>query len=63
MSEPLEPRDVPELDRVVEWFDSLKEKDPIWARAVGMYATYGIRPGELWTLDTSRLNRPPAKVF
>lgn len=21
-----------------------------------MYATYGIRPGELWTLDTSRLN-------
>jgi hypothetical protein len=48
---------------VVEWFDSLKEKDPIWARAFGMYATYGIRPGELWTLDTSRLNRPPAKVF
>jgi integrase len=56
MSEPLEQRDVPELDRVVEWFDSLKEKDPIWARAFGMYATYGIRPGELWTLDASRLN-------
>jgi hypothetical protein len=35
MSEPLEPRDLPELDRVVEWFDLLKEKDPIWARAFG----------------------------
>jgi integrase len=64
MSEPLEQRDIPELvgkaspkeNRVVEWFDSLKAKDPIWARAFGMYATYGIRPGELWTLDTSRLN-------
>jgi integrase len=44
-------------NRVVEWFDLLKEKDPIWARAFGMYATYGIRPGELWTLDTSRLDR------
>jgi integrase len=56
MSEPLEQRDIPELDRVVECFDLLKAKDPIWARAFGMYATYGIRPGELWTLDTSRLN-------
>jgi integrase len=57
MSEPLEPRDIPELDQVVEWFDFLKEKDPIWARAFGMYATYGIRPGELWNLDTSRLTK------
>jgi integrase len=64
MSEPLEQRDIPELvgeaslkeNRVVEWFDSLKAKDPVWARAFGLYATYGIRPGELWTLDTSRLN-------
>jgi hypothetical protein len=43
MSEPLELRDVPELDRVVEWFDSLKEKDPMWASVFGMYATYGNR--------------------
>jgi integrase len=57
MSEPLEPRDIPELDQVVEWFDFLKEKDPIWARSLGMCATYGIRPGELWNLDTSRLDK------
>lgn len=57
MSEPLEPRDIPEQASVVEWFHGLKQRDPVWARAFGLYATYGIRPGELWTLDISRLNQ------
>jgi integrase len=48
---PLNPREIPEPGEVIVAFAHLFDQSPLWARAFGMYATYGLRPSEIWNLD------------
>jgi integrase len=45
----VQPRDIPSDESIEEWY--LKIPNPAWQWAFGMLATYGIRPGELLSLN------------
>jgi integrase len=48
---PLNPREIPTNEEVIAAYQQLWSKSPLWARVFGMYATYGLRPSEIWGLD------------
>jgi integrase len=45
----VQPRDVPPDELIQQWYSQIP--NPAWQWAFGILATYGIRPGELLTLD------------
>lgn len=45
----VQPRDIPPDELIQQWY--LQIHNPAWQWAFGILATYGIRPGELLTLD------------
>ncbi|HEY9665110.1 MAG TPA: hypothetical protein V6C65_42255, partial [Allocoleopsis sp.] len=47
------PRNIPSDEEVVQWFDQIS--DPVWKWAYGMLATYGLRPHEVFCLDTQEM--------
>jgi integrase len=50
---PINNRDIPSPEDILKWHSLIGERSPEWARIFGFYATYGIRPSELWQLDLS----------
>ncbi|MBD2095885.1 site-specific integrase [Trichocoleus sp. FACHB-591] len=62
------PRDLPSDTEIVEWFEKIPNLD--WRWVYGMLATYGLRPHEIFHLDTSELEQggivvkvlPPTKT-
>ncbi|MBW4619301.1 MAG: site-specific integrase [Cyanosarcina radialis HA8281-LM2] len=51
------PRDLPSDEEIEAWYYQIA--DPAWRWSFGVIATFGIRPHELWHLDTSRLASSP----
>ncbi len=45
----VQPRDIPSDESIQQWYSQIP--NPAWQWAFGMLATYGIRPGELLTLN------------
>lgn len=52
------PRFIPETDDVQDWLDQLQALDPLRGWVMAMIATYGLRPHEVWHLDTLPGERP-----
>lgn len=46
------PRFIPETDDVQAWLDQLQPLDPLRGWVMAMIATYGLRPHEVWHLDS-----------
>ena len=40
--------DVPDDSLIIDWIEDINKKDPVFAWVVGMMATYGLRPHELY---------------
>lgn len=51
----LSPRDLPDDETICQWFSKIK--DPAWRWAYGAIATFGLRPHEIFYLDTSDLEQ------
>lgn len=49
----LTPRDLPTDDSILLWYDHIKS--PAWQWVYGMLATFGLRPHEVFHLDTTDL--------
>lgn len=47
------PRDLPDDQLIADWFDRIR--NPAWRWAYGIIATFGLRPHEIFYLDTSDL--------
>lgn len=52
------PRFIPETDDVQDWLDQLQALDPLRGWVMAMIATYGLRPHEVWHLDSLPGERP-----
>lgn len=53
------PRDLPNDEVIVGWYEKIKLRNPLWANAYGLLACYGLRPHELWELDLDSLKTAP----
>ncbi len=49
------PRDLPSAQLIVEWWSKIPNRD--WRWVYGMLATYGLRPHEVFQLDTQALEQ------
>ena len=52
------PRFIPETDDIQDWLDQLQTLDPLRGWVMAMIATYGLRPHEVWHLDSLPGERP-----